>query len=192
MIPFNAALIVVDVQQGFLESSWGPRNNPDAETNVATLIGAWRRTGRPIHHVRHSSRSPSGSFYPGTAGHDFMPEAVPLAGERTYVKSVNSGFIGTTLELDLRAAGIDSLTVVGLTTNHCVSTTVRMAANLGFDTSVVEDATATFDRMALDGRMRPAAEVHAAALSDLLDEFAAITRTADIVRKLGIAQLGTP
>lgn len=188
MIPANAALIVVDVQQGFLEPSWGPRDNPDAETNVATLIKAWRRTGRPIHHVRHSSRSLSGSFYPGTTGHDFKPEAVPVAGEPVHVKSVNSDFIGTNLEDDLRKAGIDTVIVVELTTNHCVSTTVRMAAKLGFETSVVEDATATFDRIALDGRIRPAVEVHAAALSDFAGEFASVASTADIIRQLEMAR----
>ena len=61
-----------------------------------------------------------------------------------------------------------------------------MAGNLGFATHLVEDATATFDRAALDGRMRPAAEVHAAALSDLSDEFATICRTDEVIRSLGL------
>jgi nicotinamidase-related amidase len=94
---------------------------------------------------------------------------------------VNSAFIGTSLEADLRAAGIDMVLVVGLTTNHCVSTTVRMAGNLGFKTYVVSDATATFDRPGVDGRNRPAGEVHAAALSDLQEEFAILVQTKDVV-----------
>ena len=186
MLPANATLVVIDVQQGFLDPSWGPRNNPDAEANVARLIAAWRRTGRPIRHIHHSSRSPAGSFFRGTAGHEPKPEATPLAGEPVHLKEVNSSFIGTTLERDLRAEGCDTLVVVGLTTNHCVSTTVRMAGNLGFATHVVEDATATFDRAGLDGRTRPAAEVHAAALSDLSDEFATIARTDEVIRALGM------
>jgi nicotinamidase-related amidase len=90
---------------------------------------------------------------------------------------VNSAFIGTNLEADLRTLGIETLVLVGLTTNHCVSTTARMAGNLGFETMVVADATATFDRANLDGTMRRAEDVHQAALSDLRDEFAQIVTT---------------
>lgn len=100
------------------------------------------------------------------------------------MKGVNSAFIGTNLEQELRDAGVDTLVVVGLTTNHCVSTTVRMAGNLGFTVYLVEDATATFDRLSLDGKMRPAAEVHAAALSDLSEEFATIVNTDEVLREL--------
>jgi len=184
MFPISTALIVIDVQQGFLDPSWGPRNNPEAETNVARLIAAWRHSGRPVRHIHHSSRSPAGSFFRGTPGHDPKPEATPAPGEAIYLKAVNSGFIGTSLEHDLRAEGVDTLVVVGLTTNHCVSTTTRMAGNLGFTTYVVDDATATFDRLGLDGKMRPAIEVHAAALSDLSDEFAMVVRTDEVLRAL--------
>lgn len=182
MLPTNATLLVIDVQQGFLDASWGPRNNPDAEANIGRLIAAWRRGGRSVRHIHHSSRSAAGTFFLGTAGHDPKPEAAPAPGEPVYVKGVNSGFIGTALEQDLRDAGVDTLVVVGLTTNHCVSTTVRMAGNLGFTVYLVEDAAATFDRVGLDGRMRPAAEVHAAALSDLSEEFATIISTDDALR----------
>lgn len=184
MLPMSTALIVIDVQQGFLEPSWGPRNNPYAEANIARLIAAWRRHGRPIHHIFHASRFPSGSFYRGKPGHQPQLDAMPAPGERIHRKEVNSGFIGTMLEHDLRAEGVSTLVVVGLTTNHCVSTTVRMAANLGFTTYVVEDATAAFDRLGLNGRVRPAADVHAAALSDLQEEFGTITDTENILRAL--------
>ena len=184
MLPTNATLLVIDVQQGFLDASWGPRNNPGAETNIAQLIAAWRRDGRPIRHVHHSSRSSTGTFFLGTVGYDPKPEAAPAPGEPVHVKGVNSAFIGTSLEQDLRDAGVDTLVVVGLTTNHCVSTTVRLAGNLGFTVYLVEDATATFDRIGLNGKMRPAAEVHAAALSDLTEEFATVVSTDDVLRAL--------
>ena len=184
MLPTNATLLVIDVQQGFLDASWGPRNNPDAESDIARLIAAWRRAGRLIRHVHHASRSPAGTFVRGTPGYHPKPEATPAPGEPVHVKEVNSAFIGTTLEQDLRDAGVDTLVVVGLTTNHCVSTTVRMAGNLGFKVYLVENATATFDRAGLDGTMRLAADVHAAALSDLSEEFATIVSTKDVLRAL--------
>lgn len=185
MLPMNATLIVVDVQQGFLDPSWGPRNNPDAEANIARLLAAWRLDGRPVRHVHHSSGSSAETFYKGTPGYAPKPEAMPAPGEPIHVKEVNSGFIGTTLERELRTEGVDTLVVVGLTTNHCVSTTVRKAGNLGFTTFVIDDATATFDRAGLDGKTRLAADVHAAALSDLSDEFATIMRTDEVLSAMG-------
>lgn len=173
----NTALLVIDMQLGFDDPAWGPRNNPDAELNVASLIAAWRGTGAPVIHVHHESPDPWGKFRAGTPGHAAKSEALPLEGEMLYRKRVNSAFIGANLEADLRSMGIQSLVIVGLTTNHCISTTARMAGNLGFETFVAADATATFDRDDLDGQVRPAEEVHRAALSDLRDEFAVIVGT---------------
>lgn len=173
----NTALLVIDVQVGFDDPAWGPRNNPQAETNIAALIAAWRKAGAPIVHVVHDSPAPSGLLRPGTTGNATKPEAQPLDGEGVYRKTVNSAFIGTSLETDLRMLGVGTLVIVGLTTNHCVSTTARMAGNLGFETLVVADATATFDRANRDGTIRRAIDVHEAALSDLQDEFAKIVDT---------------
>jgi nicotinamidase-related amidase len=181
ILPPNAALVSIDVQQAFDLPRWGSRNNPEAEANIARLLAAWRETGRPIFHVHHESSSPTGAFRKDGPGVRTKPEALPREGERLYWKTVNSAFIGTSLEADLRQAGIGTLVIVGLTTNHCVSTTARMAGNLGFATFVVSDATATFERIGLDGSMRPADEVHASALSDIDDEFATVVPTAAVL-----------
>lgn len=173
----KTALLVIDVQMGFDDPAWGARNNPGAEANVAELIAVWRAAGAPVIHVHHNSPDPDGRLRAGAPGAATKPEAQPLAGEAIYRKTVNSAFIGTSLESDLRQRSVEALVIVGLTTNHCVSTTARMAGNLGFTTYVVADATAAFDRPALDGRLRPAEEVHAAALSDLQGEFAAVIDT---------------
>lgn len=181
----RAALLVVDVQRGFDDPIWGPRNNPEAEANIARIVSAWRETGRLLFHILHDSTSPNSPLRPGQPGNLPKPEVEPREDEQVYRKTVNSAFIGTSLEADLREAGLETLIVVGLTTNHCVSTTVRMAGNLGFATYVVHDATATFDRLGIDGRVRPAAEVHLAALSDLQDEFAAVTISEVVIAAAG-------
>lgn len=173
----NAALLVVDMQMGFDDPAWGVRNNPKAEGNVAALLAAWRRAGAPVLHVHHDSQNPSSPLRPGAPGNAVKREARPLPGERVYRKRVNSAFIGSSLEADLRSMGAPALAIVGLTTNHCISTTARMAGNLGFDTFVVADATAAFARANLDGRYRSAEDVHHAALSDLQDEFAQVVET---------------
>jgi nicotinamidase-related amidase len=180
----NTALLVVDMQAGFDDAAWGARNNPALEANVAAPLAAWRESRAPIIHVHHDSPEASGRLRAGTPGNAPKREAEPHAGELVYRKRVNSAFVGTTLERDLRARGITSLVIVGLTTNHCISTTARFAGNLGFTTFVVSDGTATFDRIGLDGRLRLANDVHNAALSDLQDEFAQIIDTETLLAAL--------
>lgn len=181
----SAALIIVDMQKGFDEPCWGERNNPHAELRVAELLARWRDARAPIIHVHHCSPRPDGCFRPGTAGHKPKRQAIPRRGEVVYRKWVNSAFIGTTLEVDLRRRRITSVVVVGLTTNHCVSTTVRMSGNLGFATFVVSDATATFSRAGADGRLRSAQDVHNAALGDLQEEFAQVVDSAQLLAVFG-------
>jgi nicotinamidase-related amidase len=182
-LPQSTALIVIDVQQAFLDRGLGERNNPDAESNIARLLAAWRASGRPVRHVVHDSLEPDSLLRPESPGNAIQAAAAPRAAEPVYRKNVNSAFIGTDLERDLSQAGIDTLVIVGLTTNHCVSTSARMAGNLGFTTFVVSDATAAFARPALDGTLRSAEAVHAAALSDLHEEFATVVDIAEILKR---------
>jgi nicotinamidase-related amidase len=181
-LPKSAALILIDVQQAFLDPRWGERNNPEAESKIARLLAAWRSSGRPIRHVVHDSTEPGSLLRPSSSGNAVHPLAAPKGSEPVYRKHVNSAFIGTTLESDLRKDGIETLVIAGLTTNHCVSTTARMAGNLGFRAYVVSDATAAFARPALDGSLRPAEAVHAGALSDIHQEFATVVDTAEILQ----------
>jgi len=178
-------LIVIDVQRAFDDPSWGERNNPDAERNVARAIEAWRERGAPLIHVRHEGE---GLFAPGSKSAEFKPEALPLAQEPVLTKDVNSAFIGTDLEERLRADGARNVAIVGLTTDHCVSTTVRMAANLGFETWVLEDATATYERRTPDGELIAAETMHRTALASLHDEFAEVLGTDEaLARAFGAA-----
>jgi nicotinamidase-related amidase len=173
----RAALIVIDVQVGFDDPVWGVRNNPRAELNIGRLLSFWRMTRRPVFHVRHDSLLPGSPLRPRQRGHAFKPETAPFQGEPVIGKTVNAAFIGTTLQADLKQARSQTVVLTGLTTNHCVSTTARMAANLGFTTLVVGDATAAFGNKGMDGRMRSGSEVHDAALADLRGEFAQIVET---------------
>lgn len=180
----GTALLVVDVQAGFDDAAWGVRNNLAAEANIAALLVGWRAAGAPIIHVHHDSPAPTGRLRLGTSGHAPKPEARPTQDEPVFRKRVNSAFVGTDLQSELAARGVNALVIVGLTTNHCISTTARMASNLGYETIVVADATAAFARPHVDGRLRSADEVHDGALSDLQDEFARIVKTRDMLAAL--------
>jgi nicotinamidase-related amidase len=183
-LPKDAVLLIVDVQKGMdVYAKEYNRNNPDLEKNIARLQSAWRKSGRPVIHVQHLSAEPNSPLRPGQAGVEIKDEVKPLTGEPVVQKSVSSAFIGTTLEKDLRRRGVTTLVVVGMQTNMCVSTTARMAGNLGFTTYVVSDATATFDNTGPDGKRYGSELLHNVALADLHGEFSTVVDTKTVLER---------
>jgi nicotinamidase-related amidase len=181
-LPQDAVLLVVDVQKGMdVYAKKYNRNNPDLEKNIARLQSAWRKSGRPLIHVQHLSTEPQSPLRPGQPGVEIKDEVRPLPGEPVVQKSVSSAFIGTTLESDLRRRGVTTLVVVGMQTNLCVSTTARMAGNLGFTTYVVSDATATFDNTGPNGQRYASDLLHNVALADLHGEFSTVVDTKTVL-----------
>ncbi len=184
------ALLLIDIQLGMDESAhWGgERNNPDAEALAAKILNHWRAKQLPLFHVKHNSTQPNSPLVHGKPGNAWKPETAPLPSEPIIEKSVNSAFIGTNLEQQLRKQGIKELVIVGLTTDHCVSTTVRMAANFGFSVFLVSDATATFGRMGYNKKEYfSAQQIHSMELAVLNGEFAAVVSTEEVISAL---QLG--
>ncbi|MCY3831977.1 MAG: cysteine hydrolase family protein [Chloroflexi bacterium] len=179
----NTALLIIDAQVGLDDPRLGARNNPCVERNMARLLAQWRARSRPIFHIQHMSTEPNSPLRPELLGNAIKSEVAPIGDEPVIQKRVNSAFIGTDLRERLRAADITSLVIVGLTTDHCVSSTARMAADLGFRATVVADATAAHERRSYDGALHAAETVHELALANLHQEFAAIL-TADQVLSL--------
>lgn len=175
------ALIVVDVQAGFENSEfWGPRDNPSCESNIVDLVEFWRSRAWPVVFVQHDSDNPESPLSPTQDGHRFkdMLDGIP---DLLVHKRVNSSFYGTPgLDAWLRGEDIDQVVICGITTNHCCETTARMAGNLSYDTYFVIDATHTFDRVALDGTVVPAATLSAITATNLHGEFATVIETKDI------------
>lgn len=180
----KTALLVVDVQKGLDDPSWGKRNNPQAESKIALLLSHWRKRELPIVHIRHCSIVSNSPLRPELPGNAFKEEAQPLPGEKQFSKSVNSAFIGTGLEKYLQEQDISALVIVGLTTDHCVSTSVRMAANLGFDVTSISDATATFDRQGYDGARYSADDIHKINLVSLDGEFCTVRSTEQVLKEI--------
>lgn len=185
----NAALIVVDVQRGFEEEAyWGPRNNTSADANIAGLIDAWQKGGRPVVFVRHDSAEADSPLRAGYRGNDFKAYVQERRGrgggpELLVTKSVNSSFYGTP---DLRgwldAAGVRQIVVAGIQTNMCVETTARMAGNLGYEVFVPLDATHTFDLAGPWGWTLGADELaRATAVSLHGGGFAKVVRSAELI-----------
>ena len=179
-LPRNAALIVIDMQQGFDEPSWPSRNNPHAEENALAILNAWRLTKRPVFHVQHSSLEPTSSLRADHPGFAFKAGFEPQDGEPHIVKHVNSAFIGTDLKEQLEAQQIEVVVILGLTTNHCVSTSTRMAGNFGFNTYLIGDATAAF-AIEFNDKLISAETIYEVALANLSAEFATILTTQQLL-----------
>ncbi|OEK05283.1 cysteine hydrolase family protein [Roseivirga misakiensis] len=186
LIDKNAALILIDLQKGWAnEAHWGGnRNNPNAEAVALELLNTWRANNLPIFHVIHGSQDPNSELHPDKPGFEMLDDLKPQDSEPLLVKNVNSAFIGTDLQERLEKQNIKTLVIAGLTTNHCVSTTTRMAGNFGFEVFLIADATATFDRKGLNGEVFPAEMIHQTALASLNEEFATVMDKADLMEIL--------
>ena len=176
LIRKNPALILVDVQKAFLEKDYPGinRNNHDAEFICGNILRKWRELKLPIVHVRHSSTSPDSKLHKSKPGFEFNNYVKPLENEVVLTKKVNSAFIGTKLENILFNMNIKTLVFVGMTTNHCISSTVRMSGNLGFETYLISDSTACYDTMGMDGKMIDCNIIYESSLANLNKEFATI------------------
>jgi nicotinamidase-related amidase len=196
----NTAFLLIDNQQGFSNPThWGPsRSNPFYESNITTLLQAFRSRPSPkplIVHIQHLSTSANSPLHPSCPGSAFYANSTPLPDEPVLTKSVNSAFIGTSLEDLLRANEVRKLYIAGLSTDHCVSTTARMAGNMHVtdyvdadghkiegDVVLIGDATAAWKKPSGEW---DAEVVHAVHLESL-KEFARIVRTEDVLSELGV------
>ncbi len=178
------ALVVVDVQEGFDDPRWGRRNNPQCERRIEGLVAAWEAAGWPVVVVRHDSAEPDSPLRPDRAGNQLRP-FLRGRGDLLVAKSVHSSFHGEPdLAAWLRGQGIGAVAVCGLTTNHCCETTTRVACDLGLQASFIADATATFDRLSLSGRVISAEALTEVTLANLAGEFATVADTATVLAGL--------
>lgn len=186
-MPFPLAgtvLLPIDLQRAFDDPSWPPRWNREADRNGLALLAAWRAAGGRIVHVRHDSVEPGSTLRPGRPGHAFRPGFEPLAGEAVVAKTVNSAFIGTDLDARLRGMGVRRIVTFGLTTDMCVSTTVRTGANLGWPITLVADACDCCTLPDGAGGSLPAETIQAAHVATLAFEFCTVTSTKEMLNSL--------
>jgi nicotinamidase-related amidase len=176
----RAVLLPIDMQQAFDGEAWPRRWNDRVDINGLKLLEKWRETGRPIVHVRHDSVMDGSTLAPGQTGNGFRPGFEPREEEPVVSKSVNSAFIGTDLDLRLRRLGARHVVAFGISTDMCVSTTVRTGSNMGWDMVLVEDACDCFDLPDGKGGIIAAESIQAAHVATLGFEFCQVVRTDDL------------
>jgi nicotinamidase-related amidase len=131
--------------------------------NMLQVLEAARKTGLKVFYAMHHRYRPGDfetwkyiapiqraawrrrSFEFGTWGGEIRKEFTPLPGEIVAQEHwCSSGFANTDLELQLNKHGIHQLIVVGMVAHTCVEATVRYAAEIGYEVTVVRDATASY------------------------------------------------
>lgn len=181
-IPEGAVLVVIDMQAAIDLPGRPARGNPALDANALAVIAAFRAAGRTVIHVRHDSVEPTSWFRPGHPGNALRPGFEPAPGEALVVKSVNAAFIGTDLDLRLRRLGATEVWCLGWATDMCVSTTLRVGANMGWDMVMVADACDCCDLPDPFGDgVIPAAEIHRVHVATLAADFCRVVTTAEVV-----------
>jgi nicotinamidase-related amidase len=198
------ALLVVDPYNDFISEGgkiW-PRIKAVAEANncvahMAQVLNAARQAKLRVFYAMHHRYRPGDyatwryiapiqraawrnkSFEYGTWGGEFRAEFVPAPGEIVASEHwCSSGFANTDLDLQLKKHGIHRLIVIGLIAHTCIEATVRFAAELGYDVTMVRDATADYSEEMM----------HAALDINMPNYASAIVTTAEIVAALSSAE----
>jgi len=177
------ALLVIDVQMALADedASGTERSCPEAEQNIAALLDKFRSAEDQVVHIHHHGTDPDDPFHPDASGSAVQPVAAPTAGEPVVIKTNSSGFVGTSLQSILQDAGVEQVILCGATANHCVESTTRSAADLGFQPTYVSDAVWTYGITGPDGVPHSAARIHSVSMATLEGEIAAVKCTKDIL-----------
>jgi len=190
--PATTVLLVVDVQAGMVEA--GPWEWGRVQANIAALIAACRRNGVEVVYVQHDGE-PGDLEEPGTPGWEIHRSMAPAPGERVVRKRFNSAFRGTDLRAYLDERRIETLIIVGLQTEYCVDTTIRVAFEFGYRLVPPNEALARLNhemvRRSTSGQTPfangdlPASAVHAMVNRRILaDRFAAMPTTDAVIAAL--------
>ncbi|MEM9499710.1 MAG: isochorismatase family protein [Pseudomonadota bacterium] len=183
-IGMKTALLVIDVQMALAheDDSGADRSCPEAEDNIALLLAKFREAGETVVHIHHHGTDPDDPFHPDAAGSAVQPVAAPLPGEPVVIKTASSGFVGTRLQDILKDAGIDRVVTCGATANHCVESTTRSAADLGYQPIYAADAVWSYGVTGPDGAHHSGNQIHSVSMATLEGEIASVKKSQDILR----------
>ena len=175
------ALLVVDVQREYDGTGALPIQHPplkDSLTQIGRAMDAARAAGILVVVIQHDSPAGAPAFAVGSEGWELFGEVADRHRDVLLHKTLPSAFAGTDLERRLRDHGVDTVTVVGYMTQHCVDSTARQAMHLGFRVEILSDATGTLG-YANDAGRADARQLHETQLTGLHAGIAAVGPTGD-------------
>lgn len=189
----DTALVLIDMQNDYFpDGKWALEGINAAADNAASLLSAFRHTGRPIIHIRHeSTRQGAPFFVPGTEGANIHAALAPQDDEPVIVKHQINAFIDTPLKQTLDARQIRRLIICGAMSHMCIDSTTRAAHDLGYECLVVHDACATKSLRFGDLDV-PAAQVHAAFMHALGFAFATVLSREQVLKQYASPPAASP
>lgn len=177
----NAALVIVNAQNGLLDETQAGRSNTEAEKNIENILSFWRKNKKAVFYAKHISQKPESMFYRHSPKCEILESLKPLENETVVEKTESSAFVKTTLQKYLNDLNVTNLVIVGFTAHECVAATARDSAALGFTTYVVENATATFDMRDPFGKLIKADKVHRLTMTNINALYAKVIETSEIL-----------
>ena len=173
-------LLIIDIQRDYFPGGAMPLVEPEAAAAAARrVLDRFRADGLPVVHVQHVEGPDAPFMRAGTDGVEIHDSVAPADGEPVIEKAAPNSFVGTSLEDDLRAAGVDEIVVAGMMSSMCVDATVRAAADKGFAVTVVHDACAAPD-LEFEGTSIPGASVHGAFMAALGQGYATLVPSSEL------------
>lgn len=187
----DAVLIVIDAQMEY--SDEGALRLPELQPaldNITALLLAGRKEDTKIVHIAHEGSA--GRAFDPEKGGQIIEQVAPIDGETVIGKGLPNSFAHTGLQNHLAEIGRPHLILCGFMTHMCVSSTARAALDLGYETTVVSNATATRDLPSANGgEAVSAVDLHAASLAALADRFSAINTTVEVLARNAAAAGGS-
>lgn len=173
-----SALILIDCQNTYREGVMKLEGVEEALVECRKLLDRARAARIPIFHIQHDAGA--GSPYDTSANIGAISDIVaPNEGELVITKHYPNSFIETELDQLLKAQGINQLILAGFMTHMCINSTAHGGFNLGYECTVVANATATRGLLAANGEMVSAKVVQDGAIASTRDLYAAIADTVE-------------
>jgi nicotinamidase-related amidase len=181
----SQALLLIDIQNDYFPGgAMELEGSVEAGHRAGRLLQLFRAQAKPVVHIQHVSVRPGATFFlPESKGVEIHASVAPADDETVFRKNYPNAFRETPLLEHLRQQRIDSLVIAGMMTHMCVDTTVRAAADLGFQCVLAHDACAT-RALSFDGAAVTAAQVQTAFIAALNGLFAKVQSTGQLCESL--------